>query len=186
MDYEFEMRHYPRLEGKDIVLRRFTLGDAGDVFEYASDPKVTDHLTWYPHKNIEDTIDTMKRLFLNNPFMYAIALPEGDKCIGSIDLRIVEKHNYATFGFCLAQPYWGKGYMTQALGLLIDLAFNTLKLHRMEGRYVPGNPGVGRVMEKCGMKKEGLTKESALIKGEYHDEIIYGLLATIPLTDMLG
>lgn len=186
MDYEFEMRHYPRLEGRDIILRRFTLGDAGDVFEYASDPKVTDQLTWYPHKNIEDTIDTMKHLFLNNPFMYAIALPEGDKCIGSIDLRINEKHNSASFGFCLAQPYWGNGYMTQALGLLIDLAFSKLQLHRMEGRHAPGNPAVGRVMEKCGMKKEGVTRESALIKGDYHDEVVYGLLATVPMSDMLG
>ena len=186
MDYEFEMRHYPRLEGRDIVLRRFTLGDAGDVYEYASDPKVTDHLTWYPHKNIEDTIDTMKHLFLNNPFMYAIALPEGDKCIGSIDLRINEKHNSASFGFCLAQPSWGNGYMTQALCLLIDLAFSKLQLHRMEGRHAPGNPAVGRVMEKCGMKKEGVTRESALIKGDYHDEVVYGLLATVPMSDMLG
>ena len=89
MDYEFELRNYPRLEGKDIVLRRFTLGDAGDVFEYASDPEVTEHLTWAPHGHIEDTISIMKKLFLNNPYMYAITLPESDKCIGSIDIRIV-------------------------------------------------------------------------------------------------
>ena len=176
MDYEFELRNYPRLEGKDIVLRRFTLGDAGDVFEYASDPEVTEHLTWAPHGHIEDTISIMKKLFLNNPYMYAITLPESDKCIGSIDIRIVEKHNYASFGFCLARPYWGRGYMTQALELIIELSFQKLGLHRMEGYHSPENPAVGRIMEKCGMVREGFTRQSALVKGEYRDEVIYGIL----------
>ena len=78
MDYEFALREYPRLEGKDVVLRRFTLGDAGDVFEYASDPEVTEHLTWESHGSIEETISVMKKIFLNNPFMYAITLPENE------------------------------------------------------------------------------------------------------------
>ena len=177
MDYEFELRKYPRLEGKDIVLRRFTLGDAGDVFEYASDPLVTEHLTWTPHQNIEETIEVMKKLFLNNPCMYAITLPENDKCIGSIDIRIVEKHNNASFGYCLGRPYWNRGYMTQALGLLLELGFQKLQLHRMEGYCCPQNPASAKVMENCGMAREGLTRESALVKGEYRDEIIFGRLA---------
>ena len=177
MDYEFALREYPRLEGKDVVLRRFTLGDAGDVFEYASDPEVTEHLTWESHGSIEETISVMKKIFLNNPFMYAITLPENDKCIGSIDIRIVEKHNYASFGFCLAKPYWGRGYMTQALELMLELGFKKLDIHRMEGYHSPVNPAVGRVMEKCGMVREGLTRESSLVKGEYRDEILYGVLA---------
>ena len=177
MDFEFALRDYPRLEGKDIVLRRFTLGDAGDVFEYASDPEVTEHLTWELHPNIEETIHIMKTLFLNNPFMYAITLPENDKCIGSIDIRIVEKHNYASFGFCLARPYWGRGYMTQAVTLILRLGFEKLELHRMEAYHSPENPAVGRVLEKCGMVREGLTRESSLVKGEYRDEILYGILA---------
>ena len=176
MDYEFALRDYPRLEGKDIVLRRFTLGDAGDVFEYASDPEVTEHLTWEPHQHIEDTIGIIKKLFLNNPYMYAITLPENDKCIGSIDIRIVEKHNYASFGFCLARSCWGRGYMTQALGLILKLCFQELHLHRVEGYHSPVNPAVGRVMEKRGMTREGLTRESSLVKGEYRDEVIYGIL----------
>ena len=169
MDYEFTLRDYPRLEGEDIVLRRFTLGDAGDVFEYASDPEVTEHLTWDLHQNIEETISIIKKLFLNNPYMYAITLPENDKCIGSIDIRIVEKHNYASFGFCLAKPYWGRGYMTQAVTLMLHLGFEKLDLHR--------------VMEKCGMTREGLTRESSLVKGEYRDEILYGILSKDFLKD---
>ena len=178
MDYEFELRKYPRLEGKDIILRRFTLGDAGDVFEYASDPFVTEHLTWEPHGSVEETITIMKHLFLNNPCMYALALPDSDKCIGSIDIRIDSKHNKAGFGYCLGRPYWGQGYMTQALGLLLELGFGKLGLHRMEGRCCPENPASGRVMERCGMVREGVTRQSALVKGEYRDEIIYGLLAS--------
>ncbi len=178
MDFEFALRDYPRLEGKDIVLRRFTLGDAGDVFEYASDPEVTEHLTWETHQHIEDTISIIKKLFLNNPYMYAITLPDSDKCIGSIDIRIVEKHNYASFGFCLARPCWGRGYMSQALTLILELGFEKLGLHRMEGYHSPENPAVGRVMEKCGMVREGLTRESSLVKGEYRDEILYGILAS--------
>ena len=96
------------------------------------------------------------------------------------DIRIVEKHNYASFGFCLARPYWGRGYMTQALELIIELSFQKLGLHRMEGYHSPENPAVGRIMEKCGMVREGFTRQSALVKGEYRDEIIYGRVVTDP------
>ena len=180
MDYEFELRKHPRLEGKDIVLRRFTLGDAGDVFEYASDPFVTQHLTWEPHGSIEETITIMKHLFLNNPYMYAITLPEPDKCIGSIDIRVEPKHRKAGFGYCMNRNYWGRGYMTQALNLLLDLGFQTLELHRMEGRCTPENTASARVMERCGMAREGLTRQSALVEGVFRDEILYGLLDSDP------
>ena len=66
--------------------------------------------------------------------------------------------------------------MTQALGLILKLCFQELHLHRVEGYHSPVNPAVGRVMEKCGMTREGLTRESSLVKGEYRDEIIYGIL----------
>ena len=51
-----------------------------------------------------------------------------------------------------------------------------MKLHRIEGYHSPEHPAVGRVMEKCGMVREGLTRESALVKGEYRDEIVYGII----------
>ena len=52
------------IETKRTILRSFTLDDAKDVFEYASDSMVTKYLTWKTHKNIEETINVIKTFYL--------------------------------------------------------------------------------------------------------------------------
>ena len=70
------------------------------------------------------------------------------------------------------------GYGTEALGALLNFAFNKLKLRRVEAGVFFGNPASGKLLEKFGAKQEGLRRKSNRCKadGKIKDEIIYGLL----------
>ena len=164
------------LDTQRLTLRWFELSDVEDVFEYASDEEVVKFLTWPAHSNIEHTKKRFPDFFLHRSGMFAIELKSEKKCIGCIDLRIDALHDKGSFGYVLNQNYWNKGYMTEALARIIDVSFNDLNLNRVEATHYVGNEQSGRVMEKVGMKNEGVGLKEVKIKGEYMDVVHFGIL----------
>ena len=79
-------------------------------------------------------------------------------------------------GYQIDQAYANRGYTTQALALIIDYAFNTLDLHRLEAGVMPANIGSIKVLEKNGFIKEGLVRKNVKINGRWEDHYLYGLL----------
>ena len=69
----------------------------------------------------------------------------------------------------LNSAVWGKGYAVEALTRVLRFAFIDLNVHRVEAKYIVGNERSLRVMKKCGMKFEGIRRESMFIKGNYRD-----------------
>ena len=177
VNYEAILLENSEIENQHIILRPFTISDAQDFFEIASDENVTEYLTWKSHINIEQSINSLNERFIGKPHIYAIELKNTKKCIGCIDLRITPEHEKTSFGFMLNREYWGKGYMTEALESVIELVFNKLKLNRIESTHYTGNEGSGRVMEKCGMKYEGKSLQELVVKKKFVDIIHYGLIA---------
>ncbi len=164
------------LESARLILRPFNIDDTDDVYLYASDSTVTKYLTWHPHESKKQTEDILKKFFINKPGVYAIELKENNMCIGCIDLRICPEHSKASFGYVLNREYWSKGYMTEALELILCLVFTKLNLNRVESTHYVGNEGSGRVMQKCGMKYEGKGLQEVKVKGKYHDVVHYAIL----------
>lgn len=164
------------LESDRLILRPFKLSDVEDVFLYASDDVVTRYLRWSPHKDTSETEQSLRKHFINKPGVFAITLKKDNKCIGCIELRVVIEHDKASFGYVLNREYWSKGYMTEALNLVLDLAFAKLKLNRVESTHYVGNEASGRVMAKCGMKYEGQGIQEVKIKDKYHDVVHYAIL----------
>ncbi|MFW6287616.1 MAG: GNAT family N-acetyltransferase [bacterium] len=175
-NYKKTLSKYKILESDRLRLRPFNSDDAYDVFEYARDEIVTKYLQWPPHENFKQTEKILKDSFIDKDSVYAIVLKSENKCIGCIELRLIEKHDKANFGYVLNRKYWNNGYMTEALDLILDLAFRNLKLNRVEATYYVGNDGSGRVMEKCGMIFEGRGRQEVKIKGRYYDVNHYAIL----------
>ncbi|NLL71808.1 MAG: GNAT family N-acetyltransferase [Epulopiscium sp.] len=163
------------LESERLMLRPFSLKDTKDVFLYAQDEVVTKYLTWSTHNSVEETQKTIEEFYMKKG-VFAIELKAKQMCIGCIELRINEKHNKASFGYVLNRHYWNKGYMTEALQLLLDLSFTKLELNRIESTHYVGNEASGQVMKKCGMKYEGTGRQEVKIKGIYYDVVHYGIL----------
>ena len=165
------------LEGPRIILRPFTLKDTDDVFEFASDPVVTKFLTWdtITTKNMAKSI--IENIYMKRKGIYAIELKEEKKCVGCIDIRFDSYNNKTYFGYVLNRAYWNKGYMTEAVKLVLALSFNKLKFDRVEACHYVGNEGSGRVMEKCGMHYECTCQSTERIKCKRHEEKHYAIIA---------
>ena len=171
----------PALETGRLTLRKLNPGDAENVFEYASKPEVSEYLLWYPHISIEESIDFIK--FAESQFtsgisiIWGIELKQENKIIGTIDLR-----NYQTVdkcgetGYGISSLYWNRGIMTEALSSVIKFGFKTLSLNRIEAHCENENTGSWHVMEKAGMKFEGILREKMFLKGSFRSMKMYSVL----------
>ena len=172
------------LETERLLLRRWRTEDAEAAFEnWMNDPEVTKYLTWKPHGEIAVT-----RLLLEawaeeaeqeNCYHWAIVLKETGELIG--DISVMHANDYqetGSVGYCMGKRWWGRGYMTEAFREVLRYCFEEVGFYRVSGSHAAGNMGSSRVMEKCGLKKEGVRRSAfrLLLSGERVDIVDRGIL----------
>jgi ribosomal-protein-alanine N-acetyltransferase len=96
--------------------------------------------------------------------------------VGAIGLGLELDHGRAQLGYWVGRPYWGEGYATEAARELVRYAFEELGLARVYAFRFATNPASGRVLEKIGMKHEGVRRAHTIKWGERLDEDGYGIL----------
>ena len=155
------------VETARLVLRRPAAGDAQAIFErYASDSAVTRFLAWPRHTSIDDT-----RAFLQfsdqewsrwpaGPLLI-VSRADGTTLLGATGLSF-QAPGQAVTGYVLAQDEWGKGYATEALAAMVDLA-RSVRVDRLTAICHTGHRASWRVMEKCGFTREALLKEHTVL-----------------------
>lgn len=190
MNREDVFSNFPTLETERLILRKLRLEDAKDLFEYASDKEVTKYVTWEPHKSIEDSVNLIKftheRYEKREGIIWGIVCKENKKVIGTCDISPVTKHFRAEIAYALSRDYWGKGIMTEAVKEAIKFGFEKMNLNRIQAMCIPENIGSCRVMEKVGMKYEGLIREYMYIKGKFQDLKLYSILRREYFEQMRG
>ena len=82
----------------------------------------------------------------------------------------------AAMGYCLTDTAWGQGYATEAAGAVLQWAFDTLDLNRIQAEADTRNVASARVLEKLGFEREGTLREDCVVNGEVSDSWVYGLL----------
>ncbi len=82
----------------------------------------------------------------------------------------------ALIGYCLAEKAWGHGYATEAAGAMVQWAFDTLDLNRIQSEADTRNRASERVLEKLGFVREGTLRENCILNGDVSDSSVYGLL----------
>ncbi|MCL2397304.1 MAG: GNAT family N-acetyltransferase [Defluviitaleaceae bacterium] len=165
-----------RMTTERLVLRKFEEGDATDILEYASDAETIANLIWEGSTTIEEAKANIYDFYWSRNGIWAIRHAESGKVIGCIDLRLAHDDDKATFGYVLNRNYWGHGYMTEALKVVLRLCFEQLKLNRVEANHFDGNAASGRVMEKAGMTYEGTARQAEKVKGVFRDCVKYGII----------
>lgn len=146
-----------KIETNRLILDKITLKDVDDMYEYAANEKVTKFLSWEIHKNKLET-ETLIKKFIEGYkgldfYLWKISTKENNKMIGTIDARYNEKDNFFEIGYALSFEYWNKGYMTEALGGIIEFIFLNFNVEEVRAKYVAENIGSGKVMQKNNMKK---------------------------------
>lgn len=82
----------------------------------------------------------------------------------------------ASLGYCLAEAMWGHGYATEAARALLQWAFDTLDLNRVQAEADTRNVASARVLERIGFVREGTLREDCVVNGEVSDSWVFGLL----------
>lgn len=113
---------------------------------------------------------------------WAILRAEDGEHIGEAVLNDLDEDNRsAGFRIALGAPRWfGRGYGTEATRAVLDHAFGTAGLHRVELEVFAFNPRAQRAYEKAGFVTEGRRRDALLWEGEWVDAIVMGCLAHVP------
>ncbi|MDD3253009.1 MAG: GNAT family N-acetyltransferase [Lachnospiraceae bacterium] len=173
------------IETERLILRPFTLKDAPAMYRnWASDDAVTRFLTWPSHKDLSVTEqvlgDWISHYSEANYYQWAIVfkeyLNEPIGCIG-VNNRISDRLKIAHIGYCIGQNWWHKGIVSEALERIIKYLFDEIGVNRIESRHDPKNPNSGAVMKKCGMKQEGILRQSDWNNQGICDAVYYAILA---------
>lgn len=172
----------PELLTKRLLLRKLVVSDYADMYEYSRLEEVTRYLVWEPHPDEHYTaryLDTVQAQYRNGEFYdWGVEWRETGKLIGTCGFTSFDLPNKrAEVGYVINPAFSGRGVATEALMAVLDYAFNELKLHRVEAKYIYGNDASRRVMEKCSMTFEGILRGYMYIKREFRDIGICSILA---------
>ncbi len=172
----------PVLETERIILRPLKESDFNSVFEYASDPEIASFTGWKAHKSIEESKALvrfiLKRYSENKPSSWAVELKSEKKMIGMAGfISTFNANKRGEVAYALNKNYWKKGYATEALAASIKFGFEVLKLNRIEACCDAENAASARVLEKCGMKFEGVLRQYVLTESGFRDMKSYAVLA---------
>jgi ribosomal-protein-alanine N-acetyltransferase len=109
---------------------------------------------------------------------YWIYLKDGTGPIGTIALTNIIRGVFKSclLGYKLSENYGGKGYMTEAIEKIVDIAFKELKLHRIEANIMPHNIRSRKSVEKLGFKEEGLSEKYLKINDKWEDHYRFTLI----------
>ena len=171
------------IQTKRLILRKFRHDDAEPMFKnWAADIDVCRYLTWDAHSDLSVTKAVIERFISgyesDRCYHWVIVLKETGEPVGSISVVLMsETSRWCEIGYCLSKSCWNKGLMSEALFAVMDFLFNKIGFHRIQAKHDVDNLVSGRVMQKCGMRFEGLLREANLQKsGRYSDLALYGMV----------
>lgn len=140
-----------------LILRPWKESDAGDLYEYAKNPKVGPIAGWPVHTSEENSREIIRNV-LSAPEIYAVCLKEDGRAVGSIGLHLngatdlTDRDDECELGYWIGEPFWGQGLIPEAAGELLRHGFEELHMTTIWCGYYEGNDKSKRVQEKLGFK----------------------------------
>lgn len=167
-----------RIETGRLILRPFTAGDAEDLYAYARDPRVGPSAGWPPHRSVEESRLIIQNVF-SQPGEFAVQMKENGRVIGSAaqkDEHPAGEHPGcpdAEIGYCLNPAYWGRGYVPEAVEVLLRDGFDRRGLRRIWCCHYDGNWRSDRVIHKCGFRYQFSRTVFVKLLGETRKDCVF-------------
>ena len=172
----------PTLRGAQVVLRELRASDAPSLFALLTTEEVARFISPPPStvEGFERFISwTLRQRSEGTYACFAVTVTGYDTAIGIFQVRSTEPgFGTAEWGFAIGSAFWGTGLFQQGAELVIDFAFNTLGVHRLEARAAVKNGRGNRALQKLGAVQECRLRNSFLKDGEYLDQMLYAMLDT--------
>ena len=176
------------IETDRLILRPVKTNDAPAIEVGASDFEIADTMISIPHPYPNDEakrfVESKLAIMEECRGATFCILEKGQSgyhgFVGIAELRDfeVDEHScQAEVSFWTCKEKWGKGYMSEAVPLVLDYGFNQLKLNRLYAYHMVRNPASGRVLEKNGFTKEGVMRQRVKKWGKYEDVALWAIVA---------
>ncbi|HXT42622.1 MAG TPA: GNAT family protein [Pseudonocardiaceae bacterium] len=169
-----------RLNGSQVILREFCLGDLDRIMTVVGDDRVTKTLSFDTRSREQATemlngVITRARQEPRTEYYFAVdCVDAGLVGFARLGLNGVQA---AKLGGATAADYWGRGYATDAVRTLVDFGFRELKLHRISAAIGPENAASIAIVRRLGMMYEGRIRDHVYTNGQWRDSLLYSVLA---------
>ena len=175
------MAQPPTLRTERLILRPFVPADAPRVTELVRPYEIADTTATIPHPYVEPMADDWIRgqaaaFEAGENVTLAMTLAPDGELVGAMGLRLQPYLRAAELGYWVGVLYWNRGYATEAALAFIAHAFGALDLERVHANHLLRNPASGRVMEKAGMRREGILRRSAIKWDRLEDLVFWSIL----------
>lgn len=166
------------ISGPRLALARFRVSDVDAVHVFASDPEVCRFTGWGPN-TLEETRTFVAEAARRHSDRFDLAVLRGDEVIGSASVWTTSpEHRVGELGYTIRRDCWGARFATEVARLLVELGFDRLGLERLAATCDPDNVASTRVLEKAGLRREGLLRGLYVVRGRRRDRLVFGRLRT--------
>jgi RimJ/RimL family protein N-acetyltransferase len=170
----------PVLTGLQVVLRELRASDAASLFAMLTSEEVSRFISPPPTtiEGFERFIAwTVREREAGRYVCYAVTVKGYDTAIGIFQVRELEPaFATAEWGFAIGSAFWGTGVFQESAELVLEFAFETLGVHRLEARAAVKNGRGNGALMKIGAVQEGLLRRSFLKNGEFVDQVLYAIV----------
>jgi [ribosomal protein S5]-alanine N-acetyltransferase len=172
----------PTLATERLILRPLRPGDAADVQRLAGSRAVADTALHVPHPFGDGVAEAWiasdpVRYEEGRSVVFAVTLRSHGALVGAIGLSGIAPNHRAELGYWIGEPFWGRGYATEAARPVLAYAFERLSLIRVHANHLARNPASGRVLSKIGMRREGVLRRHVRHLGALEDVVLHACLA---------
>lgn len=174
------------LETPRLILRRFVPEDIDSFYRRCLGDDQVWRWTNYPKVESLQDVRAKAGLFTPNwfaaydrPERYSWAIaekPEGPAIGRVFGMKPDNRTEDVELAYELGREFWGRGYMTEAVGEVLRFFFEEAGFFRVHCYHADQNPASGRVMEKCGLRYEGVMRMACVCNGGRFDQVNYALL----------
>jgi len=176
------MNDQPILETDQLRLRPLASADAPAIQKAAAVREVADTMISIPHPYPDGEAErfvTHQKMEnrAGRAFSFVIESGSGGVFCGLIEIRDIDReHSQGELSFWLAPDAWGRGYMSEVVGVVMNYGFETLGLNRLYAYHMLRNPATGRVLEKNGFRREGILRQRVRKWDRYEDVALWAVL----------
>ncbi len=173
----------PTIDTARLRLRPFASTDATELQRLAGAREVAAMTMNIPHPYpdgaAEEWIVVQAEKWQRSELLaLAIEVLDTRAFVGTVLLKLAPAHRRAELGYWIGVPFWGHGYATEAAAAMVDYGFTILGLDRIDAHYLAGNEASGRVLQKVGMRQEGVLRQHIVKWDKAHDSVACGMLAS--------
>jgi ribosomal-protein-alanine N-acetyltransferase len=160
----------------NFILRKWQATDIDSLVKYANNQNIARFLTnAFPYPYTKADGEKYLAMIADDEPTRVFAIEIDGEAVGSIGIFPQTDIHFknAEMGYWLAEPFWGKGIVTEAIKRTLKYGFETFDINRIYARPFASNKGSQRVLEKAGFQLEARFEKTLFKNDVYEDELVY-------------